>query len=297
MWNARRNQLERKIRSFQGANWLLFSVWVGSLSAFGGLVDAPPKDVSGIEIEQMLGAQIPLDAEFVDADGNTVRLRDFFDGRRPVILTLNYFSCPMLCHLQLQDLVNTLKLVPKAQPGEDFRVLTVSFDPLDTPQTARLKRGAYLESYDNPKAQNAWHFLVGSKASIQRLTGAVGFHYRWKEDTKEWIHAAAMIVCTPEGVVSRYFSLNTDPQVLRLSLVEASNGKTGSLFDQLFLWCYHYDPSANNYAPIAMRIMQLGGGLTLGALALFLGGLWQFELYRRRRAAHRAVAAVQPQAG
>lgn len=241
-----------------------------------------PRGLEDVSVEQMLGAQLPLDAEFVDSNGNRAPLRTMFDGRRPVILTLNYFTCPMLCHLQLQELVNTLKLVKKAQPGEDFRILTVSFDPLDTPQHAKVKRQAYLDEYGNPKAAEGWQFLVGKRSSVDRLTGSVGFRYRWNDDTKEWAHAACMIICTPEGKVSRYFSLNTDPDVLRLSLVEASNGKTGSLFDQLFLWCYHYDPNANSYAPVAMNIMRLGGVATVLVLGMMLGAFWMAEVRRRR---------------
>jgi protein SCO1/2 len=276
---GRRHRLDPRISRILAASVAL----LGTLTAAA----VPPEEripraAEGVGVDQKLGAQLPLDAEFLNSDGTRVKLGDFFDGTRPVVLTLNYFTCPMLCHLQLEDMVKTLQLMKKSVPGDDFRLLTVSFDPFDTPQMAGVKRKQYHGMFDRPLPQRAWPFLVGAKAQIQRLTETVGFDYRWEPSTQEWVHSAVMIICTPDGKVSRYFSLNTDPELLRLSLVEASNGKSGSLFDQLFLWCYHYDSSANAYAPVARKIMSLGGALTLGVLGMTLGSFWLMESRRRR---------------
>ena len=263
--------------------------WLAALTAVVGFApriarsedDKLPPAARDIGVDQKIGADIPLDARFVDSDGREVSLKQFFDGKTPIILTLNYYECPMLCTLQLEDLVKTLQL-SKMEPGKDFRVLTVSFNHLETPQQAKLKRDAYLARYAHPRGANGWGFLVGPKSSIARLTEAVGFKFKWVEQNQEYSHAATLILCTPDGKVSRYLGLNTEPKVLRLSLVEASNGKTGTLFDQLFLFCYHYDPAANSYAAVAMNIMRLGGVATLLALAVFGLGLWMYELRRRR---------------
>ncbi len=249
-----------------------------------------PKGMEQVGIDQKLGAQLPLDAEFLDSQAQPHRLRDYFDGKTPVVLTLNYYECPLLCHLQWEDLVKTLQL-SKLTPTKDFRIVTVSFDPLEQPRLAAAKKDAYVKQYGHPMADAGWNFLCGKQVSIERLTGAAGFRYRYDPNEKQFNHAATLIICSPEGKISRYLGLNTDPDVLRLSLVEASQGKTGSLFDQLFLWCYHYDPNRNSYAPVAMRIMQMGGLLTLATLSLFLSGLWMMESRRRRWLAARAAPA------
>ncbi len=250
--------------------------------------DEVPKSLEDVGIEQRLDAQIPLNLAFRDSTGRDVRLGDYFNGEKPIIVTLNYFTCPMLCELQYQDLVGTLKDM-KAKVGEDFEILTISFDPLDRPRAAKLKKDNALDALGDPSASAGWHFLVGTLDNIKPLTESVGFSYRWNEDEQEWAHSAATIVCTPTGRVSRYFSFNNESELVRMSLVEASQGKVGSLFDQLFLWCYHYDPSRGDYAPVARNIMQLGGALTLGVLGLVLGGFWLIE--HRRRATRRGAVA------
>jgi protein SCO1/2 len=246
-----------------------------------------PDELEGIGITERLNNPIPLNLEFTDEDGRPVKLGDYFQPGRPVMLTLNYYRCPMLCSLQLNGLIDGLREMEWV-PGQQFEIVTVSFDPRETPTLAKLKKDNYLKEYGRPSAAAGWHFLTGPKASSQALAGAVGFRYRWNEDSKQWMHAAAVFVCTPDGRVSRYlYGVMYDPKTLRLSLVEASEGKIGSAFDQIILFCYHYDAEAGRYAPAAMNFMRAGGGLTVVALGTLLVVLW-------RRGARRKAGVAGP---
>ncbi|MGE3182025.1 MAG: SCO family protein [Phycisphaerae bacterium] len=270
---------------------LLAGIVIAMLAGFARAdvpVDFIPDEQRDVGVTQNLGAQIPLDLDFVDSDGKRVRLKEYFDGSRPVIITLNYFTCPMLCKLQLQDMVKTLQET-KLDPAQDFAILTVSFDLLDQPQLAKAQREKYLSLYGHENGKKGWFFLTGKESSIKTLTETVGFQYKWNKNTEEYSHSAVMVLCMPDGKVSRYLGLNTEPDVLRLSLVEASKGKLGSVFDQLFLWCYHYDPAAGSYAAVAMNIVRLGAALVMVALAVMLTAFWMVEIRRRR--ARKVVAA------
>jgi protein SCO1/2 len=239
---------------------------------------APPQ-LRNVGIDEHLNAQLPLDLEFVDQDGRPVRLRDYFDGRRPVILTLNYYKCPMLCGLQLNSLVDTLKELDWTV-GEQFRVVTASFEPTETHHLASVKRRNYLEYYGRSAAADGWAFLTGRKPSIDNLLQATGFRIQWNEDQQEWAHVAALIICTPDGRIARYLVDIVYPrQTVRLSLVEASEGKIGTPLDHVLLYCYHYD-GQGGYALAAMNIVRAGGVVTLASLATLLLVLWRRE--RRR---------------
>lgn len=239
-----------------------------------------PPELKNVRIDEKPNAPLPLDLEFVAHDGKKVRLRDYFDGRHPVILTLNYYKCPMLCGLMLNNLLDTLKTLDWTA-GEQFQVVTVSFDPLETHQLASLKRHNYLEQYGRPAAANGWQFLTGRKPSIDALLDATGFHVEWNEKRQEWMHLPALIICTPDGRISRYIiNIVYEPKTVRLSLAEASEGKVGSTLDRVLLYCYHYD--GQGYSLAVMNLVRAVGLLTLLVVAVFLIVLWRREARRAK---------------
>jgi protein SCO1 len=248
-----------------------------------------PKELEGVGITEKLDDRVPLDLEFLDEAGNTVPLRKYFDGSRPVMLTLNYYSCPMLCTLQLNGLIAGLQDLAWT-PGREFEMVTVSINPLETPELARLKKQTYLEAYGRPGAAAGWHFLVGREDNIKRLAAAVGFGYRYNEQRKEYAHAAAVMLVTPDGRLARYlYGVEYPARTLRLGLAEAGEGVVGTAADQFLLYCFHYDAKANSYVMAATTVMQAGGLLTV----LLLGG-WLLVRWVRegRRGASAKPAAV-----
>lgn len=248
-----------------------------------------PGLLAQVGIDQKLDAQVPLDLEFVDEQARPVTLARYF-GQRPVVLALVYYECPMLCTQVLNGLVSALDVL-SFDAGRDFDVLAVSFDPGETPGLARGKKAVYLERYGRPGTEGGWHFLTGRQASIARLTDAVGFRYAYDERTDQFAHAAAIMVLTPQGRVSRYFyGIEYAPRDLRLGLVEASQGRIGTVVDRALLLCYHYDPTEGRYGVVVMNLVRLGGVLTVVALGGFLWVAWR----RERRQAGRRPA---PQSG
>lgn len=222
-----------------------------------------PQALQDVKIEQHLNEQIPLDLQFKDETGRTVQLSEYFNHSKPVILSFVYFRCPMLCDQVLTAVLGGVRSVP-FNVGKDFDVLTISFDPRDTPEYAAEKKQNFIERYNRPGAEKGWHFLTGDQESIRRLTDAAGFRYAYDEKTNQFAHASGIMVLTPEGKLSRYFyGVDYDGRDLRLGLVEASNNKIGSYTDQLLLYCYHYDPATGKYGPVVMNIMRLGGIVTL----------------------------------
>jgi protein SCO1/2 len=261
----------------------------GAPAGFGQRADEKVKQLEGVGIEEHVNAQVPLDLTFLNEDGKRVRLRDYFTGDKPVLLTLNYYACPMLCTLQLNGLIDGFREM-KWTPGDEFEVVTVSIDPKETPNLARLKKQNYMKDYGRPGAAKGWHFLVGNQKNITALADTVGFQYRYDPDTKQYAHAAATMVCMPDGRLSRYlYGVVYDPQTLRLSMVEASEGKVGSTLDRVLLFCCQYDASKGKYAPAAFNLVRGGGVLTMVVLAVVLIVFWRRE---RRRAAN---AKAQPQ--
>ncbi|HYE12929.1 MAG TPA: SCO family protein [Pyrinomonadaceae bacterium] len=230
-----------------------------------------PDILKEVKIEQRLGSQVPLDATFRDESGRAVRLGEYFEDGKPVVLSLVYYECPMLCNQILNGLVGALDGV-SFTPGEEFRVVTVSFDPRETPEMAARKKETYLRRYKREGAGDGWHFLTGEKAEIDRLAESAGFGYAWDERSNQFAHASAIMVTTPEGRLSHYFyGIDYDPRALRLSLVEASDNKIGSPVDALLLYCYHYDPTTGKYGPVIMNILRVAGVLTVaGVVALVL---------------------------
>ncbi|MDQ7040037.1 MAG: SCO family protein [Rhodothermus sp.] len=237
----------------------------------------------GVGIEPKLGAYIPLDLTFYDEEGRPVALQTFFDGRRPVLLTLVYHDCPMLCNLVLDGLTKTLRQMSWT-PGEQFEVLAVSFDHRETPALVRRRKAHYLKMLGKPTAAAGWHFLTGDSTTIRALTDAVGFSFRWVPEKQQFAHPAALIFLSGDGKISRYlYGLEHDPGDVRKALVEASEGKVGTVLDQVLLYCFQYDPDENSYVANAFNIMRLGGAVTMVVLGITLFLFWRRE--RRRQQA------------
>jgi protein SCO1/2 len=229
--------------------------------------EAAPKRLQGLDVIEHLGERIPESLAFRDHDGKQVKLGDYLHGGVPVIVTFNYSSCPMLCSLQLNAFVDGLKKL-ELTAGKDFRIVTVLLDPAETNETARRFRARYLSQYNRPGSEPGWTFLTGSDENIHAIAKAVGFQYSYNEVRKEYVHPAALTLLSPEGKVARYlYGLSYPEKTLRLGIVEASEGRVGSSLDRLVLFCFHYDSTEGRYAPIATRIMQVGGGVGLVVLA------------------------------
>ncbi|MGH8068778.1 MAG: SCO family protein [Candidatus Entotheonellia bacterium] len=237
----------------------------------------PPGVLREIGWDQRLGAPVPLDLTFRDEAGNMVRFGDYL-GQKPLILTLNYYECPMLCPLVLDGLLRALRALPFTI-GDQFNVATVSIDPGETPALAAAKKAHYVRGYGRDGAAAGWHFLTGEEAAIRQLTQAVGFRYAYDAAKDQYAHAAGIVVLTPQGRVARYFySIEFSPRDVRLALVEAAAGGIGSPIDQFLLYCYQYDPATGGYTLAVRRVLQLAGLLTV----LGLGG-FMLVMFRRER--------------
>jgi protein SCO1/2 len=228
-----------------------------------------PPGLKNVGFEQKLNGQIPPELTFRDEPGKTVRLGDYF-GKRPLILNLVYFRCPMLCGEVLSGLTSSLRVL-KFDVGNQFEVLTVSFDPRETPEIAREKKAEFLKRYDRPGADAGWHFLTGDQANIESLTNAAGFEYQFDPKTGQFAHATAIMVLTPTGKIAQYYyGVEYAPKDLRLGLVQASNNQIGTVVDEVLLYCYHYDPATGKYGAIVMRVLQLSGLATILILGTML---------------------------
>jgi protein SCO1 len=228
-----------------------------------------PPAVRDIGFDQNIGQAVPLDTPFHDEAGQTVRLGDYF-GRRPVVMVFAYYDCPMLCTLVVNGLASALGVL-SLEPHRDFEIVTVSFNPADTPAAAAAKKAAALEHYRREGAAAGWHFLTGDPLSIDRVTRAAGFRYTWDEPTKQFAHPSGVLVLTPEGRLARYlFGIEYGPRDLRFALVEASAGRLGSKVDALLLYCYHYDPITGRYGLVIMRTIRIAGAATVLTLAAFI---------------------------
>lgn len=277
--------------------------------------EAAPKRLSGIDVEEHLNRALPSSLDFVDTRGERVPLSRYLTGERPVILTLNYSDCPMLCNLQLNALATALGKLDR-KLGHDFDVVTVSLDPAETTERARETEARYRGEVEAARAGEdgsaakavgagsstqlsvgGWHFVTGSKANIDALADAMGIRYGYNEVRKEYVHPAVLVLVTPSGRISRYlYGIDYAQKTLSLSLVEAAEGKIGTSVDRLILYCFHYDDTEGKYAPVAMNIMRVGGGLTALALGGFLGAYW-FRQGRRRGLTSLPEAALGPGSG
>jgi protein SCO1/2 len=236
-----------------------------------------PAALREIGFDQNLDKQVPLDAPFKDETGRVVKLGDYF-GKRPVVMLFAYYDCPMLCTVVINGLASALNVLSLV-PGKDFEIVTVSFNPRDTPASASAKKAAYIARDKQPGAAAAWHFLTGDPSSIDRLTKAAGFRYAWDEETKQFAHPTGVIVLTPDGRLARYlFGIEYGPRDLRYAIVDASNGKVGSVVDSLVLYCYHYDPEMGRYSVAIMRLVRTAAAATVLAVGAFI-----FVMVRREK--------------
>ena len=253
----------------------------------------PSQIVPGLDrigVDEHLEAPMPRDLAFRDHEGRPVRLGDFLDGRRPVLLNFAYHTCPTLCSMVLDATVNGMKGIPWSA-GEEFEVVTISIDPRDTPERAAAKRRELLAKYGRPSAARGWHFLVGDQDAIDAATRAAGIRYFYDAQGEQYAHPATLLFLTPAGRIARYlYGIQFNPSDVRLALLEASEGRSISTAEQLIMYCYHYDASERGYALVAMNVMKLGGLLTLLIFGGFLALMW-------RREARRSDHGSAPRAG
>jgi protein SCO1/2 len=243
----------------------------------------PPR-LENVGVEQHLDAQVPPSLIFRDEAGKTVKLGDYF-GRKPLILNLVYYNCTMLCGEALAGLASAMRLV-KFDVGNEFDVVTVSFDPHETPEMAAAKKKDYVGRYGRANAAAGWHFLTGQPDAINALTKAVGFQYQYDPKTNQYAHATAIMVLTPQGRISRYFyGVDFPPKDLRMGLVEASQGKIGNAVDAVLLFCYHYDPESGKYGAMVANILRLAAAATILILGTLFFILWRLDLSVTRRTA------------
>lgn len=256
--------------------------------------DARPPILRQVGIDQHLDAQLPLDLPFRDESGATVRLGQYF-GRKPVILTLVYYECPMLCSLVLNGLVSALRTL-SFDVGNQFDIVTVSINPSETPALAARKKLGILDDYHRAGAESGWHFLTGDAPAIAALADAVGFHYQYDPEHKQYAHAAAIMVLTPAGKLARYFyGVEYAPRDVRLGLIEAADERIGTAVDQVLLYCYEYDPAMGRYSAAILNLVRLGGVLTMLALGTFLTVMLRRD--RRRDQSPFTTSASRPGEG
>src|SRR5271165_2583587 len=250
-----------------------------------------PADLSNVGIDQRLDQQVPLDLQFKDEAGNTVKLGDYFHPGRPVILNLVYYTCPMLCGEELAGEASALSML-KFAPGNEYEIVSVSFNPDETPQDAATAKKTYIarinEHLEHKTDGSGWHFLTGQQPEIKQLADAVGFRYHHDPVSKQFMHATGILIVTPAGKIAQYYyGVEFSPKDIRLGLIEASRGDIGNVVDQVLLYCYHYDPKTGKYGAVITNIMRLAGAVTM----LVLGG-FIIVMYRRDHPA--SVEAEEP---
>lgn len=252
---------------------IVLSISAGGQAMTTGTMSPPanmrPPGLKNVGIEQHLNEQIPPDLTFRDETGKTVRLGDYF-GKKPMILNLVYYQCPMLCGEVLSGLDSALRIL-KFDVGKEFDVITVSFDPRETPEMATAKKAEYIKRYGRPGAEQGWHFLTGPQDSIDSLTKTAGFQYEFNKEMNQFAHATAIMILTPEGKISQYYyGVEFAPKDLRLGLIQASNNKIGTVVDQVLLYCYHYNPETGKYGAIITRILRLSAAATMLCVGLLI---------------------------
>jgi protein SCO1/2 len=264
---------------------LLAASATAQVSSYGDKEEGPnrsnelPTVLQKVGVEQHLNQMLPLDAQFVDDTGKTVRLGDYF-GKRPAILSLVYYNCPMLCSEEMDGLAGALEMV-RLTPGKDFDIVIISIDPTETPELAARKKAFYVKRYGRPETANGWHFLTGQQAAIDAVSKATGFGYirvpgpDGKLD--QYAHASAIEVATTDGHLAQYYlGVEYSPKDIMLGLIEASGNKIGSPVANILTYCYHYDPQTNKHSLIVARVVQLGGMMTVVSLGSFM-----FVMFRR----------------
>lgn len=270
------------VLTLAAAGLLTADTWDTAVPSFSRPHDVPAQDLlnmrgadrptplANVNIRQKLNSQIPLGLVFKDETGREVKLGQYFDGKRPVILALVYYECPMLCTQILNGMVRAARVLPFTA-GKDYEVVVISFDARETPKEAAEKKAVYVKAYGRPETAPAWHFLTGSLASIKSVAEAVGFYYQWDVHTAMYAHASAIYVATPDGRMSKYFmGIEYSPKDLRLGLVDASEGRIGTMVDQVLLFCYHFDPQSAKYTPFALGLLRVAGAATVFTMGGFV---------------------------
>jgi len=281
--------MTKKLLSFA-----LLALLAGAAGA-EGLVN--PQDMPGalkdVRFDQHLGAMLPLDAPFVDEDGEAVTLGKYFGAERPVILTFAYYHCPMLCNLTLNGLAKSLDVVG-FDVGRQLDVVVVSIDPHEGPDEARPVKAETVERYGHPESAPGWHFLTGAEAAIARVTEAAGFYYHYLPEDDEFAHTTGIVIVNPDGKISQYYlGIEYPPRDVRLALVEASAGGIGSAVDQLLLYCFRFDPDQGKYTAATMRILRLVGGVFVLGLCACIWIAWRHERAQRTGIDHRPPAGTE----
>jgi len=251
-----------------------------------------PADLANVGIDQRLDQQVPLDLQFKDETGKTIKLGDYFQSGRPVILNMVYYTCPMLCGEELAGEASALGVL-RFTPGKEYEVVSVSFNPDETPKDAADKKKIYIDRMNEQLAQktdgSGWHFLTGQQPEIKQLADAVGFHYKRDSRTGQFIHAAAILIVTPQGRIAQYYyGVEFSPKDIRLGLIEASRNKIGTVVDQVLLYCYHYDPKTGRYGAVVTNMMRLAGAATILILGGFLIVMYRRESHDPRKGTGRA---------
>jgi len=252
-------------------------------SSISQVVKEAVDELEMVDVEEHLGEYIPLDLIFTDDNGKAVKLSDYFNHGKPVLLTLGYYECPMLCNLILNGLTKTVKEM-NWKPGIDYLIVTVSINPLEDFNLAGAKKQTYITALDEPSAQEGWNFLVGEESQSRKLADAVGFKYRYDEKIQQYAHPAALFLLSEDGKITRYlYGIEFKANDMKLALMEASEGKIGNTIDKLILYCYHYDPDSQGYVVFAGNVMRLGGALTLIILIIFLSMLFYREKQKKSK--------------
>lgn len=238
-----------------------------------------PTALKEVGIDQKLGESLPLDAVFTDEDGRAVRLGDYFGREKPVIIALVYYECPMLCNEVLNGLTGSLKGI-SFDAGKDFDVVAISFDARenDKPELAKNKKASYLKRYGRDGTADGWHFLTGTQPEIDKVADAVGFKYQWDERSEQFAHAGGIMIATPDGRLARYFyGIDYAPKDLKFGIMESAEGKVGNPAEQLFLYCYHYDPATGTYGLAILKVLRIAAVFTILAIGGMLFAFWRYK--------------------
>lgn len=256
---------------------LISPIWVSAYqpaSHLPGTSSEVPNEIKDVGVTEHLGQKIDLSLEFMDETGQTVTLSKYFNSGKPVMMAMIYYSCPNLCNFQLNGTLDVVKKM-NGQAGIDYEFVAVSMDHTETAKLAATKKENYMKALQQPGAEKGWHFLVGNEANVKALAQQLGFAFKWSDELKQFAHAAATYIVSPDGRISRYlYGIEFSPETLRLSLVEASNGQIGSFIEQFVLYCFQFNPAKNKYTLYAFNIMRIGAALMVLALAIFLIPVW-----------------------
>ncbi len=280
--NSRMTVLKREI-------YLLLALCIAAATAQAQVVMEKPQALQGIDVIEHLGETIPDTLTFQDETGKTVKLGNYLHQGKPLILVMAYYRCPMLCNLVLNAVCESAKGL-ELSLGKDYSILTVSIDSRETWELAAAKKTRYKEAFGKSGVEQGWFFLADQFGNAKVLADAIGFKYFYDKKRDEYAHPAVIVLLSPEGKITRYvYGISYKQFDLKLGLIEASQGKVGNTIDRLILSCFHYDPKAGSYVPVAMSIMRLGGVITLIALTAILGSLWMRESRKHKHKGNSSV--------